>query len=950
MTARHTSASHRAIRRARRLLAVESLETRLLLSVVIAVDATAQRHPIDPNIYGTAWADRATLADLNAPLDRAGGNTTSTYNWQQNASNHASDWYFESISDTGTAPGALGDSFVADARAASAQADLTIPTLGWVAKLGPNRGNLASFSVAKYGPQQSTDPWMPDAGNGVHTNGQDVTGNDPNDANVPADAAFQQGWIQHLLGQWGNAAAGGVRYYTLDNEPSIWFSTHRDVHPTGPTMDEVRDKIISYGSMIKSLDPGAQVLGPEEWGWSGYFYSGYDQQYGAQNGWSSFPDRAAHGNMDYLPWLLDQLHQHDMATGQRLLDDFTVHYYPQGGEFSDDVSTAMQLLRNRSTRSLWDPSYVDQSWINDKVDLIPRLQGWVNTYYPGTKVGLTEYNWGAEGHMNGATTQADILGIFGRQGLDLANRWTTPAAGSPTYLAMKLYRNYDGQDSTFGDTSVAASVPNPDQVSAFAATRSADGTLTITVVNKNLFDPSNPSATTSITLNLSDFAPNGSAQEWQLAAVNPTNQTQAAITHLPDVAFGGSSFTVAVPMQSMTLFILHPAQVTAPAAPAGLVAVAGDTQVSLGWSASTGAATYDVYRGMAPGGEGGVPYRTGLTSPSFVDTAVSDGVPYYYQVTAVNAAGESGRSAEVSARPMAVIPSGIAIDAGGGAVGGFGSDTGFSGGRTASITHAVTITGVATPAAQAVYRTWRYGSFTYMAGNLVPGASYTVRLHFADNTATATGQHVFNVVLNGQTVLRNFDVFAAAGGRYRALAREFTATADSTGSIALRFQTVTGQALVNGLEFWQRPLLAVDAGGGAAGAYAADGSFSGGTTATTTAAIDTGTLTDPAAQAVYQSERYGNFTYTLANLTPGRLYVVRLDFAEIYWNASGQRLFDVKINGAPVLTHFDVFATAGGKNRAVRRAFLATADASGRLTLEFDSVVNFAKVSGIAVF
>ena len=92
----------------------------------------------------------------------------------------------------------------------------------------------------------------------------------------------------------------------------------------------------------------------------------------------------------------------------------------------------MQLLRNRSTRSLWDPNYVDESWIastginGGKVNLINLMKNWVNTYYPGTKIGITEYNWGAEGHMNGATTQADIWGIFGREGLDLANRWTTP--------------------------------------------------------------------------------------------------------------------------------------------------------------------------------------------------------------------------------------------------------------------------------------------------------------------------------------------------------------------------------------------------------------------------------------------------------------------------------------------------------------------------------------------
>src|SRR5207253_4684326 len=92
--------------------------------------------------------------------------------------------------------------------------------------------------------------------------------------------------------------------------------------------------------------------------------------------------------------------------------------------FSDNVTASMQLIRNKSTRSLWDPNYTDQSWIADKVQLIPRLRNWANTYYyPGTPIAITEYNWGAEGHINGATTQADILGIFGREALDLATRW-----------------------------------------------------------------------------------------------------------------------------------------------------------------------------------------------------------------------------------------------------------------------------------------------------------------------------------------------------------------------------------------------------------------------------------------------------------------------------------------------------------------------------------------------
>jgi len=499
-------------------------------AVNINVDANANQRPINPNIYGVAHATTAQLNDLNSPLNRNGGNNTSRYNWQLNADNRGNDWYYESIGDSSSVAGERGDTFIFNSKSANAQAMLTIPQIGWVAKLGSNRNKLASFSIAKYGAQTGNDwQWFPDAGNGILTSGQNVTGNDPNDANVTADSNFQQQWAQHLVTRWGTNANGGLRYYILDNEPSIWHSTHRDVHPTGATMDEIKNKMIDYATKIKSVDSTALIVGPEEWGWSGYFYSGYDQQYGSQHGWSFLPDRNNHGGADYLPWLLDQMRQNNLATGLRLLDIFTVHYYPQGGEFSNDTSSSMQLRRNRSTRSLWDPNYVDETWINDRVKLIPRLKSWISTYYPGTPVGITEYNWGAEGHINGATTQADIYGIFGREGLDMAARWTTPDASTPTYKAMKIYRNYDGNKSTFGETSVSTTVPNPDNVAAFSATRSADGALTVIVISKYL------SGSTPATINVANFANGGTAQVWQLTSSNTIN-------HLSDISFSGSSF------------------------------------------------------------------------------------------------------------------------------------------------------------------------------------------------------------------------------------------------------------------------------------------------------------------------------------------------------------------------------------------------------------------------
>jgi hypothetical protein len=330
---------------------------------------------------------------------------------------------------------------VSTTQTAKSQAMMTIPTLGWVAKLGPNRAKTWSFSQAKYGAQTASEY---DAGNGILKSGQYVTGNNPTNANQTADSLFAQNWVQHFTQTFGPANKGGLSYYLLDNEPSLWHVTHRDVHPIGAKMSEIATKTEDYAAKIKAADPNALVVGPEEWGWSGYFYSGYDQQYGNAHGWSNLPDRAANGNQDYLPWLLSTLHSYDVANKTKSLDVLSVHYYPQGGEFSNDTSSSMQQRRNRSTRSLWDPTYVDETWIGKQVQLIPRLKGWVSRNYAGLQTAITEYNWGAESSINGATCQADLYGIFGREGLDMATRWTPPDASTPTYLAMKRYRNVDG--------------------------------------------------------------------------------------------------------------------------------------------------------------------------------------------------------------------------------------------------------------------------------------------------------------------------------------------------------------------------------------------------------------------------------------------------------------------------------------------------------------------------
>ena len=523
-------------------------------SVAITVNAALNQRSINPLIYGVAFATSNQLAELNSPLNRSGGNAETRYNWQLNAHNRGADWYFESIPDSPATPAAAADDFVANSRNGGAQPALTIPMIGWLPKLTPGRSYLASYSITKYGPQTGHDTsysaWF-DFGNGIGTNSATHTSwliitNEPTDANFPTNSAYQQAFVQHLTNRWGLSTNGGVRYYCMDNEHALWNSTHRDVHPIGTTMQEIRDKLFDYGAKVKAIDPNALLLAPEEWGWPGYLYSGFDWQWAGAHGDynpAHYPDRGTNGAMDYAPWLLNQARQYELTNGQRLLDVFTLHIYPQGGEFGNDTSTAMQLRRNNSTRALWDTNYLDQTWINSVIKLIPRMKDWVAAYYPGTKIGITEYNWGAENYINGATAQADIFGIFGREGLDLATRWTTPGSSTPTFKAMKMYRNYDGNKSTFGDTSIFAGGPNPDNVATFAALRSTDGALTIMAINKQI----NTNATANITL--TNFLPASVAQVWQLTTAN-------TISRLSDINFTGGTFSNTLPAQSITLFVV----------------------------------------------------------------------------------------------------------------------------------------------------------------------------------------------------------------------------------------------------------------------------------------------------------------------------------------------------------------------------------------------------------
>lgn len=537
--------------------------------LALQVDLAAARFPIDPliygvNSYGLSESEAAALAAaINLPIRRWGGNTTSRYNWQTDFYNTGSDYFFENIPAEGRVASELPNNsatnrFIAANRAAGIESLITVPLIGWVAKNSPDQHPFdCGFRVSRYQAQQATDPYDPDCGNGIAAAGnpnfavgERITGNDPTDTSITADPSFVQAWVEHLVGRFGGATAGGVRFYALDNEPGLWNETHRDVFPGYLSFDELTNRGIAYAQAIKAADPNALILGPVQDGWTRYFYASY----GSYTDAMAQADRDAKG-VPFVVWYLQQFRQAEQTSGQRLLDYLDLHYYPQasGVTLQPAGDADRQALRLRSTRALWDPSYVDESWIvdteggNTSVQLLPRMRAWRDTFYPGTKLAITEYNWGGLEHINGALTQADVLGIFGRERLDMAMLWGPPTADQPGAFALRMYRNYDGSGSSFGDQGLPASSADQERVAIYAAERSSDGALTIMLINKS-------STAEAISLTFAHGANGNSIGTIEQYRYSSADLTQ--ITRLSDQNLNGSLLNTTLPASSITLLVV----------------------------------------------------------------------------------------------------------------------------------------------------------------------------------------------------------------------------------------------------------------------------------------------------------------------------------------------------------------------------------------------------------
>jgi hypothetical protein len=442
------------------------------------VDAGKTIRPISPFVYGI---NSQKDDGIGVTVRRMGGNRQTGYNWENNASNAGSDYEHQSdewpctamgYKDCGV-PGAQFLDFAKENKSLGAETLATIPIGDYVAADKNKKVSEADKapsarwvkSVAKKPGALSLTP------------------------NLDDKTVYEDEFVNLLVNKLGKAKDGGIKFYSLDNEPALWPSTHPRIHPDRTRYDEMVKRTEAVASEVVKLDPSAQTLGAVAFGWSEFMSL------------SDAPDAKEHNDKygSYLDFFLASMKELEAKHKKRLVHVLDVHWYPEARgtkRITDkDNSPKTVAARLQAPRSLWDPTYVEKSWITGgsgkPIRLIPWLREKIDERYPGTKLSITEYDYGGNDHISGGLAQADVLGIFGREGLYMGNYWGNgPGNGPlPPYIkaAFRLYRNYDGKKGAFGDTAVTATPADIAKASIYAATDTKHkGQLTILVINKEL--------------------------------------------------------------------------------------------------------------------------------------------------------------------------------------------------------------------------------------------------------------------------------------------------------------------------------------------------------------------------------------------------------------------------------------------------------------------------------
>ncbi len=453
--------------------------------ITVAVDTGAAVRPISPLIYGynAAFPGGDTSAFPATNL-RLGGNRWVAYNWETNASSAGIDYQYVLDGYLGgqqRAAGAYAQTLKTCQDRSSARSGcatlVTIPNQGWVAA---DKGGASEPTAPQLG---RFNPTVPRKGSALSPQP------DTSDRVV-----YQDELVAALAAQAPLAATDPRRpiLFALGNEPDLDFIIHRELAHEAPTYAALIARTVGSSAALKDLRPDATVLAPVVSGWHGMINL------------QEAPDA---GGRNFVDAFLQGLAEASNAQGRRLLDVLDLHYFSdvwcdgqrinEPGPAANSPCTA--AVRVQATRSLWDPAYVETSWITTgnsatqtngaPIRLLPRLQAKIAESFPGTRLGISEYRFGGGGHISGAIAQADALGIFGGQGVWQASYY--PSAASEPYVAggFRAFRDYDGAGHDFGDTSVAATSSALALVSAYASFDAGrPERLVLVLINRDLAD------------------------------------------------------------------------------------------------------------------------------------------------------------------------------------------------------------------------------------------------------------------------------------------------------------------------------------------------------------------------------------------------------------------------------------------------------------------------------
>ncbi|MBC2607531.1 glycoside hydrolase family 44 protein [Pelagicoccus albus] len=454
--------------------------------VTFRLQLTEVPQEISPLVYGVNDWNRGEAGEsLNYTLERLGGNRMTGYNWENNYSNagsdyfHHSDWHLvnSESEENKSKPGWAVSMSVDHAQDAGRPSLVTLQLAGYVAADG--NGTVSEADTAP------SDRW---AEVRLRKEGEYTLTPDTTDGVVYMDEQ-----VNFLIQTYGLSSEGGVFAYSLDNEPALWAHTHSRIHPDAPTVAEIVRVGADCAAMVKDLDAEALIFGPALFGWGSFVdFSAPD--------WSSYS-----GEYDwFVSAYLGEMKKQSDAAERRLLDVLDIHFYPEVSvvtgtdEEGADVYTritdstsddeALTQARLQAPRSLWDSNYVEESWITtwstggEAVQLLPRVFESIETHYPDTELSISEYDYGGHQNYSGGLAQADVLGIYGRDGVYAACYWGE--IEGYVIPAFQLYRNYDGQGSSFGELSVPVENPDAANFSCYASVDVTDQTFHVVAINK----------------------------------------------------------------------------------------------------------------------------------------------------------------------------------------------------------------------------------------------------------------------------------------------------------------------------------------------------------------------------------------------------------------------------------------------------------------------------------